>query len=263
MRGLMQAALVGLAIYVGLCAVLFLMQHRLIFHPRSVGHPPMGPNVVPVTVPTTDAALRGWVVNPEAAGPLLVYFGGNAEDVSGRIVDFAALDATTALISYRGYGESEGRPTATDLVEDAGVVVETMRQRFGEGREVILFGRSLGAGIAAVAAGAVSVDGLILLSPYVSLGRIAQQRFPVFPVRWLLQHDIDASAVAGALPDRLLVLYARHDNIVPTAESRAFVGLLSSRPQVVEFAGAHNTPMTAPPIWEAIKAFLRDGDRAA
>ena len=263
MRGLVHVAMLVATVYVGLCAALFLMQHRLIFHPRPVGHPPAGPDVVPATVPTADATLRGWIVNPESRGPVVIYFGGNAEDVSGRIAAFATLDATTVLVSYRGYGASDGTPSGTDLVRDAGVVVETMRARFGEDREIILFGRSLGAGVAALATGAARVDGLILLSPYVSLARIAQQRFPVFPVRWLLRHDIDASAVAATLPERMLVLYSRHDNTVPTAESRAFVRLLASEPQVVEFSGTHNAPMTSPPIWEAIEGFLKGDHRPA
>ena len=260
MRGFVRFVLFALTVYVASCAVLFVMQHWLIFHPRPVGHRPVGPHVEPVTVRRDDAALRGWVVHPESTGPLVVYFGGNAEDVSGRIGDFASLDATTALISYRGYGDSDGRPTATDLIEDAGVVVRAMRERFGEGREIILFGRSLGTGVAALAAAGASVDapvdGLILLSPYVSLGRIAAQRFPAFPVRWLLRHDIDASTVGGALPDRVLVLYSLSDGVVPTAESRAFVELLHPAPEVVEFDGVHHVSMTSPPIWDAIRKFL-------
>ncbi len=263
MKALAHAGMFALVVYVGLCAALFLLQHGLIFHPRPVGHPPAGPHVVPATVPAADATLRGWIVNPESAGPVLIYFGGNAEDISGRVTAFATLDATTVLISYRGYGASDGTPSGTDLVRDAGVVVETMRERFGGDREIILFGRSLGAGVAAVAAGAARVDGLILLSPYVSLARIAQQRFPVFPVRWLLRHDIDASAVAATLPERMLVLYARDDSTVPTEESRAFVRLLASEPHVVEFSGAHNAPMTSPPIWEAIEGFLNGDDHTA
>lgn len=263
MKGLAHAAMLALAVYAGLCAFLFLMQHRLLFHPRPVGHPPAGPHVVPATVATEDATLRGWIVNEGSAGPVLIYFGGNAEDISARVDAFATLDATTVLISYRGYGASDGTPSGPALVSDAGVVVEAMRERFGAGREIILFGRSLGSGIATVAAGAARVDGLILLSPYVSLGRIAQQRFPVFPVRWLLRHDIDASASVAKLPERLLVLYSRHDNVVPTNESRAFVRLLTFDPRVVEFAGAHNAPMTSPSIWGPIKGFLNGDDQAA
>lgn len=263
MTSLVRVTMLVVTVYVGLCAFLFLMQHRLIFHPRPAGHVPVGPQFVPATVRSGDATLRGWIVKEDSQGPVLIYFGGNAEDVSGRLGDFAALDATTVLISYRGYGGSDGVPTASDLIGDAGVVVETMRERFGGERELILFGRSLGTGIAALAAGAAPVDGLILLSPYVSIARIAQERFPVFPVRWLLRHDIDASTVAANLPERVLILYSRHDSVVPTAESRAFVRLLASEPRVVEFSGNHNAPMTVPRIWTAIEDFVNGDDHAA
>ena len=261
MKGLLQVLVVAAAAYTGICVVLFLAQHRLIFYPRPVDVEPVGPHVAPVAVPRGEITLRGWIVNEASAGPLLVYFGGNAEDVSGRVEDFAHLDATTVLMCYRGYGGSDGTPTAADLVTDARAVVEAMRNRFGQGRETILFGRSLGSGIAALAAAATAVDGLILLSPYVSLKRVAQDRFPVFPVRWILRHDIDASRSVDGLPRDVLVLYARHDNVIPTAESRAFVDLLPAPPQVVEFAGSHNAPLSTPEIRAAIEGFLKESGR--
>lgn len=261
MKGLLQVLVVGAAAYTGICVLLFLVQHRLIFYPRPVGVEPVGPHVAPVAVPRGEITLRGWIVNEESAGPFLIYFGGNAEDVSGRVEDFAHLDATTVLMCYRGYGGSDGTPTGADLVADARAVVEDMRDRYGQGRETILFGRSLGSGIAALAAAATAVDGLILLSPYVSLERVAQGRFPVFPVGWILRHDIDASRSVDGLPRDVLVLYARHDNVIPTAESRAFVGLLPVPPQVVEFAGSHNAPLSTPEIRAAIEGFVKGSGR--
>ena len=148
MKGLLQVLVVAAAAYTGICVLLFLVQHRLIFYPRPVGVEPVGPNIARVALPRGEITLRGWTVNEASAGPLLIYFGGNAEDVSGRVDDFARLDATTVLMCYRGYGGSDGTPTAADLVADARAVVEDMRDRYGQGRETILFGRSLGSGIA-------------------------------------------------------------------------------------------------------------------
>ena len=261
MKGLLQVLMVGAAAYAAICAVLFLVQHRLIFYPRSVGAEPVGPHVAPVALPRGEITLRGWTVNEASAGPLLIYFGGNAEDISGRVEDFARLDATTVLMCYRGYGGSDGTPTAADLVADARALVGVMRDRFGQGRETILFGRSLGSGIAALAAAATRVDGLILLSPYVSLERVARDRFPVFPVGWLLRHDIDASRSVDGLPRDVLVLYARHDNVIPTAESRAFVDLLPVPPQVVEFDGSHNAPLSTPELRDSIERFVHGRGR--
>ena len=268
METLLRLALTAAAVYVGLCVVLYLLQERMIFFPRSLEGDPQGPGVEAASVQRGAVTLRGWVVNGDSNGPLLIYFGGNAEEVSGLARTFAKLDAVVVLMNYRGYGASDGKPTAADLIDDAAAVVEAMVAKFGQvgsadgqpvrtqARPVILFGRSLGSGIAALAARSPQVDGLILLSPYRSIADIAAHRFPIMPVRRLLRHNIDATLALGALPQRVLGLHARRDRVVPAAESQALLALLSPPPQVVEFQGEHNIPLETPTVWAAIKAFL-------
>ena len=268
METLLRLALTAAAVYVGLCVVLYLLQERMIFFPRSLEGDPQGPGVEAASVQRGAVTLRGWVVNGDSNGPLLIYFGGNAEEVSGLAGTFAKLDAVVVLMNYRGYGTSDGKPTAADLIDDAAAVVEAMVAKFGQvgsadgqpvrtqARPVILFGRSLGSGIAALAARSPQVDGLILLSPYRSIADIAAHRFPIMPVRRLLRHNIDATLALGALPQRVLGLHARRDRVVPAAESQALLALLSPPPQVVEFQGEHNIPLETPTVWAAIKAFL-------
>ena len=248
---------VALAAYVGLCLLLYLLQDWMIFFPRSLASEPTGPHVERASVQRDDVTLRGWVVNGQSEGALLFYFGGNAEEVSGLTGLFARLDAVTVLMNYRGYGESEGKPSAAHLIEDAAAVVESFRSRFGQDRPVVLFGRSLGTGIAALAARAEGIDGLILLSPYRSIERIAKRRFPFAPVGWLLRQNIDATLAIDALPERTLVLYATEDSVVPTAESQVFLGMLTPTRQVVEFDGPHNIPLETPQLWQAIKDFVQ------
>ncbi len=256
--------LVGCAtLYGGLLVLLYLLQERLIFFPLSLQQEPQGPHQRPVTVQRDAATLRGWVVNEHSSGPLLIYFGGNAEEVSGLVDTFSGLDAATVLINYRGYGGSDGKPRAADLIDDAAAIVRTMGRTIGEDRPLIVFGRSLGSGIAALATRVGGVDGLILLSPYRSIGHVAKRRFPIFPVRRLLRHDIDATLAIDGLPQRVLVLYARQDSVVPTKESLALVKMLKTRPQIVEFDGPHGIAIETPALWNAVKAFVGDLDNRA
>lgn len=241
--------------YLAINLLLFLLQEHLIFFPRPLAATPVGAHVQEVSVQRPGAVLRGWVTNPGSPGPLLVYFGGNAEELSSAVPTFARLPAIAALVNYRGYGASDGAPGAAALIEDAVAVVESLRGRYGAGRATILFGRSLGSGIAAVAAAETGADGVILLSPYRSIERIAQTRYPFVPVRWLLRHNIDAARAALSMPPRALVLYAKEDNVVPTRESRAFAALLPGA-RVVEFQGGHGAPLEAPPIWAEVTTFL-------
>ena len=243
----------GLA-YVAFCALLFFFQDRMIFFPRQLSERPSGPDVVPLELHTGEVLLRGWIVNPHSTGVVGVYFGGNAEEVSHLVTPLRRLDITSVLVNYRGFGESEGTPSAAALLEDASFLVDRMRERFA-GRELAIVGRSLGSGIAARAAAEAGVQRLVLVSPYRSVAHIASSRFPFVPVRWLLRHNIDVAEVAPDLPAGVLVIHALDDRVVPTAESQALLGLLR-QPQVVIWNGPHNVQLDIPVIWPAMRGYL-------
>ena len=214
------AAALSLA-YLAACALLWAAQERLLFYPRALAHQPSHPAAVPVEIDRSDAVLRGWIVNGEQTGPLIVYFGGNAEEVSGNIDYFANRRATTVLFNYRGYGDSTGKPSERDLVEDAVAVSEWTKARY-PGRPLVLFGSSLGTGVAALASARVEPDAAILVSPYRSIARIAQKHFRLFPVRWMLRHPFRAETVVASMPPTLVIASSK-DGVIPYEESRAMV----------------------------------------
>lgn len=256
MEALIRLLIVAGLAYVAFCALLFFLQDRMIFFPRPLSEWPSGPDVVPVELRTGEVALRGWVVNPHGTRVVGVYFGGNAEEVSHLVTPLRRLDITSVLVNYRGFGESQGTPSAAALLKDASVLVEWVRERF-PGRELALVGRSLGSGIAARAAAEAGVERLVLVSPYRSIAHIASSRFPFVPVRWLLRHNIDVAEVAEKLPVGVLVIHALDDRVVPTAESQALVRLLRE-PQVVIWNGPHNVQLDRPPIWPAMRTYLEE-----
>jgi len=249
-------------VYLLLCALLWAVQDKLIFHPRSVDAAPSHPAVTPVAIQRPDAVLRGWLVNGNAAGPLVLYFGGNAEEVSENIRPWLDRDATTLLVNYRGYGDSDGKPSAEALVADAVAIVAWLRERGGR-RPLVLLGHSLGAGVAALAAPRVEPQAMILVSPYRSLAHIARKRYPIFPVRWLLRHPFAAESAAAALP-RTLVFASPGDRVVPFEESLALARAIGANAQLHTAQVAHGGFFGLPQFWDAVDALLADlGDGAA
>ena len=252
------AAAVSLA-YLAACALLWAVQEKLIFYPRALAYQPSHPAAVSIEIARPDAVLRGWIVNGEQAGPLIVYFGGNAEEVSGNIDYFADRHATTVLFNYRGYGESTGKPSERHLVADAVAVSEWTKARF-PGRPLVLFGSSLGTGVAALAAARVKPDAAILVSPYRSIGRIAQKHLRVFPVRWMLRHPFRAETVAAALPPTL-VIASSVDGVIPYEESQAMVRAMRAAKDgsPVEFLTIdvrHGAFPGHPEFWRAVDDYL-------
>lgn len=245
--------------YLASCVLLWSTQENLIFYPRSLVFQPTHPAAVPIEIDRADAVLRGWVVNEGQDGPVIIYFGGNAEEVSVNIEYFSYRRATTVLLNYRGYGESTGKPAERHLVEDAVAVSEWTQARY-PGRPLVLFGSSLGTGVAALAAVRVRPDAAILVSPYRSIARIAQKYFRIFPVRWLLRHPFRAEAVAAGMPPTL-VIASRVDGVIPYEESEAMVRAMRAAEHgaPVEFRTVdvrHGAFPGEPEFWQAVDDYL-------
>lgn len=254
----MQIVLTVVGAYVGVCALLWAFQEKLIFYPRSLGQAPPNPPAAPVEIDRGDAMLRGWVVNAESDGPLIVYFGGNAEEVSRNVHNWAARRATTVLMNYRGYGDSTGKPGETALRSDAIAISEWARRRFPD-RPLVLFGQSLGSGIAVLASPTVKPDAVILISPYRSVEHIARRTLPIVPVRALLRHRFDAEGAAAHLP-RTLVLASERDEVIGFKENEAMMeSINASAKQPVEFREFrvwHTRFFNDPSVWQAVDEFL-------
>ena len=254
----MQILLTLVGAYIGVCALLWAFQEKLIFHPKPVRATPPNPPAEPIDIDRPGAVLQGWVVNAESDGPLVVYFGGNAEEVSWNIPNWADRDATTVLVNYRSYGDSTGKPGESALCGDAVAIGEWARARFPD-RPMVLFGQSLGSGIAVLAAPLVKPDAMILISPYRSVENLARRATPLIPVRMLLRHRFLAETAVAALP-RTLVLASPNDRVIPYEENEAMVAAINgAAEQSVElrtFPLRHNEFFTHPPVWQAVDEFL-------
>ncbi len=229
----------GLALgYGGLCLLMFLAQRSFIYFPR------------PAADPTGRFALkvdgkRVLVAHRPHPGPrALIYFGGNAEDVSLTRADLAALLPDTALylLHYRGYGGSEGSPGEAALRADAQALYAHVASRH---RDVTVVGRSLGSGPAVHLAATREVQRLVLLVPFDSLLAVARDAMPWLPVKLLLRDRWDVTAEAPRVSAPTTIVAAEFDGVVPVAHAcalhRAF------RPGVAELVVVndldHNTAL--------------------
>ena len=169
--------------------------------------------------------LRGWLRHAvEATAPqgLVIYFGGNAEEVSGQMHDAPALAPwSVAALNYRGYGLSEGSPTEAALTADALSIYDELAAREDVDPErIVVFGRSLGSGVAVHLAAHRPVRAVVLVSPFDSLRSIAGKQYPFVPVSLLLKHPFDSLAHAPGMQAPLLVLAGEHDRLIPARFSR-------------------------------------------
>lgn len=209
-RSLIGILLLAVALYLGAGALLFVFQRSLIYfpQPRAIG----GPDRL-LMLPVTDQQIAV-TVRPLASPKALIYFGGNAEDVSRSLPDFAEAfpDRALYLLHYRGFGDSTGKPTEEDIQHDALALFDKVSALHSE---VALVGRSLGSGVAIRLASQRPAARLVLVTPYNSILELAQRQFPIFPVRWMLGDKYESWRYAPAIKVPTLVIVAEHDEVIP------------------------------------------------
>jgi pimeloyl-ACP methyl ester carboxylesterase len=221
MRSFVAPLSVAVLAYLGLCAAMFVLQRSMIYlpPPGAAGGP-----VTKLSTPTT--AL--WVSTRPRDGPeALIYFGGNAEDVSLNLQSFAAAfpDRALYLHHYRGYGGSPGRPSEAALHEDAVALFDLVQARHPD---TAVMGRSLGAAVAVRLASRRPVSRLLLVTPFDSLVDLAARHYPIFPVRWLLRDRFESRPFAPVVQAPTLLVAAEHDEIVPRASTELLLSRFAS-----------------------------------
>ncbi|UVE18471.1 lysophospholipase [Pseudomonas sp. LS44] len=252
-RTLVSLAAFAAVLYLAACAALFVFQRALIYYPqpRAIGTPE-------TLLKLSAADAEVWVsVRPHAGQKALIYFGGNAEDVSQNLPSFSQAFPEHAiyLLHYRGYGGSSGSPSEESIQRDA---VALFDQVHAAHPQIALVGRSLGTGVAIRLASQRPAARLILISPYNSLQDLAVKQFPYFPVKWLLRDKFESWKYASRIQVPTLLIVAEHDEVIPRASTellytRFATGVASL--QVIPGAG-HNSISESPQYLRLLGAAL-------
>jgi fermentation-respiration switch protein FrsA (DUF1100 family) len=273
MRGVLISLLLGLAL--GL-ALLWFGQRRLIYLPYAGVAPAASlglSRAENVTFTTDDSVtLRGWFV-PAATSPArftMVVFNGNAGHRGMRApmaAAFANRDVATLLFDYRGFGDSDGRPSEDGLARDARAARAylTTRSDVDTGR-VVYFGESLGAAVALRLATERPPFALLLRSPFTSLADIGRYHYPYLPVRLLLRERYPSLERAASLTCPTLVIAGDSDSIVPVEQSRRVYEGLAAKKHLVVIPGAdHNDEslFVGAELMDAVLDFVAGLDRRA
>ena len=245
---LLNVALLAGAIYASLCLGLFLFQTSLVYIPsKSLFATPetAGLKYEDVWLTTEDGVrIHGWYVpHPRPRGTLL-FFHGNAGNIGDRIESLAIfhrLGLDSFIIDYHGYGQSGGTPGEQATYLDARAAWNYLvRERQIPAGKIILFGRSLGGGVAAWLAARVAPAGLILESGFTSVPALASKYYPLFPVRWLARIRYDSRAALAGVRSPVLIVHSVDDEIVPFTHARALYEAAPAPKSLLELEGGHN-----------------------
>lgn len=245
---LLNIALVAGIIYGGLCLGLFLFQGSLVYFPsRSLFATPAtaGLKYEDVWLTAEDGIrIHGWYVfHPRPRGTLL-FFHGNAGNIGDRIESLAIfheLGLESFIIDYHGYGLSGGSAGERETYMDARAAWNHLIDiRRVPAEKIVLFGRSLGGGVASWLAAQVKPAALILESSFTSVPDLASKYYPVFPVRWLARIRYDSGSALGGVRCPVLIVHSTGDEIVPFAHGQALYAAAPGPKSLLALEGGHN-----------------------
>ncbi len=187
-----------------------------------------------------NAKLSGWFIEKKGA-PLLVYYGGNAMDISSMLPYLEDSPHAKLLVNYRGYGLSTGSPSQNDIVADAVAVLDEILKETGRTpADVILVGQSLGSGVACQVASVRPVRQLTLIVPFDSLLATAQDIVPWLPVEWFLDDHFRSDLAAKNITCPVSILAAGDDEVIHPSHARKLRDCFPTPAQYKEFPGAHH-----------------------
>ncbi len=206
--------------YIGLCLFFFFAQRSFIYFPRQRQN-----NRVEIIKMDTQKAVIELSAGNLKNNRAILYFGGNAEDVSLSLPEYSLglSDIALYMMHYRGYGGSTGKPTEHSLRQDALAVYDRIRDRHSE---ILVIGRSLGSSIAIGVAAKVNPTGLVLITPFDSIQNIAQQIAPFLPIHLLIKDPYLSVRFAPKIQCPTLVLAASNDEVVPAKSTARLVKAL-------------------------------------
>lgn len=248
-RTLVALMAVAALAYLAACAALFFLQRSMIYFPQP-GSAASAASSIELPV---DGATLQVTVRPLAGSKAMIYFGGNAQDVSASLPELSAAfpDRAIFLMHYRGYGRSSGAPSEAALQKDALVLFDRVHAAHPD---VVVIGQSLGSGIAVRLASQRPVARLVLVTPFDSLQELAAAQFPMFPVRWLLADKFESGRYAPIVTAPTLIIAAEQDEVIP----RSSTDRLHARfaPGVAKFVvlpgTGHNTISANPLYWRLL-----------
>ena len=247
---------------------LFAAQRQILFRPdqgRPVARQVEQPGLLEVLIVTADGLdLLAWWLPPAGQGettrePVVLYLHGNAGHIghrAERVRQVAARGWGGLFIGYRGYGGNPGEISEAGLRLDAEAGLAALHQRGIAAGRIVVWGESLGSGLATGLAARHAVGAVVLETPFTSIAAIAKQRYPFAPVDLLLKDRFDSMASIAAIRAPVLVAVAGRDRVVPPSMGHALHEAATAPAELWEAPEAGHTDLLQFGLMAAMAAFL-------
>jgi fermentation-respiration switch protein FrsA (DUF1100 family) len=238
LKWILIVVLVG---YVVLVGALYVGQRSLMYFPTTRRTPPADaglPQAQEVVLDTSDGEkVIVWHVPPQPGKPIVLFFHGNGDFLAGLAGRFRKLTASGVgllALSYRGYAGSTGHPTEDGLHRDAMAAYDFAAARYPANR-IVLWGFSLGSGVAVALAAKRPIAKLVLEAPYTSTADVAALIYPFVPVRLLMKDQFHSDQHIEAVKAPILIAHGEHDQAIPISIGERLFAMAPEPKRFVRF----------------------------
>jgi fermentation-respiration switch protein FrsA (DUF1100 family) len=259
---LLKWLIVAVAACGGFVALAYAAQRSLMYHPERLHTPPAAAGLFDAQEVVLDTAdgekVIVWNVPAKDGKPLILYFHGNAGSLRQRADRFRALASFgygIVALSYRGYGGSTGSPSEAGLMADAEAAYAFAAARTPAQR-IVVFGESLGTGVAVGLAAIHPIGGLILEGAFTSAIDVGVRTYWFLPVALLMKDPFRSDTRIGKLAVPLLMLHGVRDGVVPIALGERLFALANEPKRIVRFADGGHVDLDRYGALDAVRTFI-------
>ena len=241
--------------YLLTCLLLYFFQERLLFFPTALPQGfvyPFAERFSEVFLPVDGATLAGLHFTQDNPKGVVLYLHGNADrlqDANFAAAPFLRRGYDVLLLGYRGFGKSTGAIAGEEqLLQDAQTAYDFLRRSYRDD-QIVLYGRSLGSGLAVYLASINAPRTLILEAPYLSLADLIAQKAPYLPM-FLLRYPLRSDERIGAVRCPVYLFHGTLDGLIPFDSSERLAALIKAPHRVIAVAGADHPNIPAFPVYE-------------
>jgi fermentation-respiration switch protein FrsA (DUF1100 family) len=208
--------------YIAIILFTYFYQRSLLYHPSENNYlnDKITFNYEEIFIETKKKIkLKSWFIKKDLNKfKTILIFHGNAGNLFNRVYklnELNKLDVNILLISWRGFSGNKGKPTEKNLYHDAEEAVKWLNNRGAISKNIILYGESLGTGVATELGTSNAFGGIILESPFTSIANAAKIYYPYLPVNIILKDRYDSIGKIKNITTPILIMHGKKDNIVP------------------------------------------------